>query len=597
MFKIVEKVKNREYSKEKGFSLLELSVAVGIAAVIAAVAITATTVFVNGAADSAELYETAADQSIANAEASFDALWGESGAPGGIVSVPGQPVGVNVASETITPTGALIAWGAPTTGTVDSYTVEWVNQTTGTVEGSITGLPNTVTEYSITGLTADSSYEARVIAVSPDGTSGDVASINFTTDNFPELTLAYTNTSFTVGSNNQTITPATTGGDPTSTKTYSVDGTLPDGVTFNETTGVFTGPADSAWNFTATQIGTGNRHTCAVTTSGGVKCWGSNTVGQLGNGTTTDSSTPVDVVGLTSGVASITAGWAHNCAVNTNGGAKCWGSNTNGRLGDGTTTQRSTPVDVSGLTSGVASISAFNIHTCAVTTSGGVKCWGANGSGRLGDGTTTDSSTPVDVVGLTSGVASISAGGNHTCAVTTSGGAKCWGSNSNGRLGDGTTTDSSTPVDVVGLTSGVASISAGSAHTCAVTTSGGAKCWGSNTNGRLGDGTTTTRRTPVDVVGLTSGVASISAGSEHTCAVTTSGGAKCWGNNRTVVQSFGFVISSTIDGRLGVGAINSSSTPVDVSGFEPQPGFPATVEVTVSDSSGSKSESLTLTVG
>ena len=117
-------------------------------------------------------------------------------------------------------------------------------------------------------------------------------------------------------------------------------------------------------------------------------------------------------------------------------------------------------------------------------------------------GTTTDRTTPVDVAGLTNGVAAVSGGWFHTCAVTTAGGLKCWGLNSNGQLGDGTTTDRTTPMDVVGLTSGVAAVSAGSGHTCALTTAGAPKCWGLNTSGQLGDGTQTGRRPPVDVVGF-----------------------------------------------------------------------------------------------
>ena len=300
-------------------------------------------------------------------------------------------------------------------------------------------------------------------------------------------------------------------------------------------------------------VSTGAGHTCAVTTSGSLKCWGGNGYGQLGNGTTTDRSTQVDVTGLTGGVAAISTGAAHTCAVTTSGGLKCWGWNGYGQLGNGTTTDRSTQVDVTGLTGGVAAISAGKSHTCAVTTSGGLKCWGGNGNGQLGDGTTTDRSTPVDVTGLTSGVAAVSGGESHTCAVTTSGGLKCWGGNGYGQLGNGTTTDRSTPVDVTGLTGGVAAVATGFIHTCAVTTSGGLKCWGWSGNGQLGDGTTTDRSTPVDVTGLTGGVAAVATGVIHTCAMTTSGGIKCWGWN-------GY-------GQLGNGTPTFRTTPVEVIGF------------------------------
>ena len=295
---------------------------------------------------------------------------------------------------------------------------------------------------------------------------------------------------------------------------------------------------------TASAVSTGHGYSCALTVSGGVLCWGANGSGQLGDGGTTRSAIPVPVVGLSSGVIAISAGGTHTCAVTSGGAVKCWGSNDYGELGDGTTFTRTLPVDVVGLASGVATVESGGNGTCALTTGGGVKCWGSPD----GDGDAETDVTPTDVVGLSSGVVAIAMGGGRACALTDAGGVKCWGS---GGLGDGTAHGSLVPVDVVGLQSGVASISAGDSHTCAVTTGGGVKCWGYNQFGRLGDGTQTNRRVPVDVVGLASGVVSAAAGNAHTCAVTKAGGAKCWGWNHW--------------GRLGTGTTADSLTPVDVS--------------------------------
>jgi hypothetical protein len=301
-----------------------------------------------------------------------------------------------------------------------------------------------------------------------------------------------------------------------------------------------------AGTFTAISAGFG--HTCALTSGGAAKCWGRNVSGQLGNGTLTSSSTPVQVSGLTSGVTAISARHSHTCALTSSGAAKCWGSNSYGMLGDGSFKGSPIPVQVNGLTAGVTAITAGDYHTCALT-GGGATCWGYDVYGQLGNGgTNTNSSTPVPVNGLTSGVTAITTGSRHTCALTSGGAAKCWGRNFANTLGNGATTNSSVPVQVTGLSSGVTAISAGLEHTCALTIGGAATCWGYNAYGELGNGTTSNSLQPVQVTGLATGVSTITAGHYHTCARESSGGARCWGANGA--------------GALGNGTTTKSSIPV-----------------------------------
>jgi alpha-tubulin suppressor-like RCC1 family protein len=299
-------------------------------------------------------------------------------------------------------------------------------------------------------------------------------------------------------------------------------------------------------------VGTGGG--CALTALGGVQCWGNNAFGELGDGTLIAREAPAVIPSLMSGVTQVSTGYPGSCAVLANGGVQCWGDNTYGELGDGTNTNSSTPVDVIGLESAVTQVSVGQYDACALTDLGGVQCWGYGLDGELGDGSDANSNTPLDVAGLSSGVAQISLGSAFACAVLVSGAAECWGAGGYGQLGDGTATTSNTPVGVSGLSSGVTQISAGGGGACVVLDSGGVQCWGLDDLGELGDGGNSERDAPIDVVGLTSGIVQVTDGIDHACARAKGGTLTCWGDNA--------------NGELGSGsAITNSSVPVDVFGL------------------------------
>jgi alpha-tubulin suppressor-like RCC1 family protein len=290
-------------------------------------------------------------------------------------------------------------------------------------------------------------------------------------------------------------------------------------------------------------IAAGAGHSCVVTSAGGAKCWGLNSAGQLGDGTTVTRLAPTNVSGLTSGIVVVAAGARHSCAITEAGGVKCWGANDFGQLGDGTTMARRSPVGVSGLSGSIVAVVAGYAHTCALTTTGAVKCWGLNNYGQVGDGTTSIRLTPVGVSSLSRGVIAISAGNAHSCALTYAYSVQCWGKNDRGQLGNGTTINRPTPVTVASLGNTVLHITSGGDHNCAGT-SNSAKCWGRNDFGQLGDGSHIDRHTPVSVrAPVTSPIygRGLFAGQDHTCT----SGVLCWGRRfqPTPTQVFGFYSS------------------------------------------------------
>lgn len=289
--------------------------------------------------------------------------------------------------------------------------------------------------------------------------------------------------------------------------------------------------------------------TCVILTDGHLECWGRNDFGQLGNGTISglfDSNPPSPVTAI-SAATDVSVGLYHVCAVLDDGGVQCWGRNSNGQLGDGTTDNSAVPVAVPGVVNAVA-VAAEESSTCALLADGTVTCWGLilNSSGWYDQ--VTAPALNSDITGATD----IHAGSGGTmCVLTDIGAVKCWGKNSPGTLGDGTTVDSVTPVMPTGV-SNATTITSGNAHSCAVISGGTVKCWGSNQWGELGNGTTTTWTTPnlpAHVSGITTATA-VATGAAHSCALLSDSTIRCWGYNGA--------------GGLGNGTTNDSTTPVTV---------------------------------
>ena len=300
------------------------------------------------------------------------------------------------------------------------------------------------------------------------------------------------------------------------------------------------------------QITTNVTGSCARLTSGQARCWGTNDdSGRLGDGSLSASTVPVVVsdptgAGPLADITDLSAGFSHTCAVVETDQARCWGYADSGALGDGTTTRRTRPVTVSneagtGPLTSISTIAAGGAHTCALLTTGQARCWG--GGGMVGDGTTAVRTRPVAVsnpegTGPLTGVTQISARLSHTCALLETHQAVCWGSNSAGQLGDGTTTARTRPVVVsdpsgTGPLTGIERVETGYVNTCALLDNGEARCWGRNTEGQLGDGTTTNRTRPVPVLdpGGTeplTGIDAITSGTTN-CAHLVDSQTYCWG--------------------------------------------------------------------
>ena len=288
----------------------------------------------------------------------------------------------------------------------------------------------------------------------------------------------------------------------------------------------------------------GVSHTCGLTANGEVFCWGANESGQLGDGTTTLRSSPTRV-SASRRFAGVWAAASHSCALTPEGDAFCWGDNTFGQLGTGGRSSRPTPAAVAeDLAFG--RLAAGWQHTCGIATDGTAYCWGSNQSGQLGIGSNADRSAPTSVRG-DARFREIAAGSAHTCALTFERRLLCWGSNDHGQLGDGSTIERAVPIPISGNNTRFSSVTLGGAHTCGLTPRGEAFCWGRNAYGQLGDGSTVDRVAPVRVEGGHT-FATLQASGAHTCGTTTAGERLCWGYN--------------VAGQLGDGTRTHRSTPV-----------------------------------
>ncbi|MFZ9596546.1 MAG: RCC1 domain-containing protein [Bdellovibrionia bacterium] len=278
-------------------------------------------------------------------------------------------------------------------------------------------------------------------------------------------------------------------------------------------------------------VSANGKHTCAISTSHELKCWGQGNQGQLGNNTSGLGSYGNTPTTIDRGVlyAQVQCGEYFTCGITPNGALKCWGSNGSGQLGDETLVNYATTPQPIDRTTRYSLIATGASHACGITTEGILKCWGENSSGQIGNGSTNTQRSP-QVIDEKNSYTSVAVGARHTCGLTTSGTVKCWGLNGSGQLGIGHIQSKNTPQDISD-TDHYLSIAAGRSHTCGITTSGDLKCWGSNTKGQIGDNTTNNRLTPQLVTSGGIKFTEVNLGETHTCGLTTNGELLCWGDN------------------------------------------------------------------
>ena len=301
-----------------------------------------------------------------------------------------------------------------------------------------------------------------------------------------------------------------------------------------------------------TTVSVGAAHTCGIRVTGRLFCWGRDTEGQLGDGgANADQDHPVEVAGAATDWVAVSAGGVHTCARKADGTLWCWGADGSGQLGDGgTNSDQATPALIAGGVTDWRAFDAGESHTCARRATRQLRCWGRDNVGQLGDGgTNADQGSPVVVPG--GRWAPVAGGQLHSCARKTNGRLFCWGRDFNGQLGDGgANTDQTTPVQVDGAATDWRRVATGDNHTCARRTAGRLFCWGSDADGQLGDDpANASQTTPVRVPGTRWAV--VSAGGNTTCATKTNRTLFCWGSDQF--------------GQLGDGGANAASaTPVRI---------------------------------